>query len=151
MTEKRPVRKSPRLSGADYPAPKSYFVTFCTNGMVCVLSKVGAGSARPSEQQAEATITLSEIGAICRDYIIKIPERFKTVRVDSSVIMPNHIHMILTLSDASCRPEYNGRADPAPTLSSVLGWYKYQTTILNSIAKCAYKAHGSIAFCEREL
>jgi REP element-mobilizing transposase RayT len=36
--------------------------------------------------------------------------------------MPNHIHLLLTLSGN------NGRGDPSPTVADVLGWFKYNAT-----------------------
>lgn len=47
---------------------------------------------------------------------------FPTVELDEYVIMPNHVHVILILNDT------NGRADPSPTVSSVMGWLKYNIT-----------------------
>ncbi len=35
--------------------------------------------------------------------------------------MPNHIHLLITVFD-------EGRADPSPTITSFIGWLKYQAT-----------------------
>lgn len=42
--EKLPQRKSPRLKGFDYHSECAYFVTICTKGRKCLLSRiVGTG------------------------------------------------------------------------------------------------------------
>ncbi len=54
-----------------------------------------------------------------------LPEKYPMFRIDKYIIMPNHIHMILVLSGE------NGRENPVPTnptISQIIGWFKYQTT-----------------------
>lgn len=107
-----PRRKPNRLIHYDYSSNGAYFVTICTerrNKTLCDI--VGDGFPVPTRQ-----------GEIAERMIRMIPEKYPSVRVDKSVVMPNHIHMILIFERES------GTGDPPPTLGNVVGWYKYQVT-----------------------
>ncbi len=41
---------------------------------------------------------LSESGKICENYLNEIPEHFPFVLLDSFVVMPNHLHSIITIN-----------------------------------------------------
>ena len=101
-----PNRKPLRLKHYDYSSPGAYFITICTAGKRCLLSHitVGDGLARPA-------VKLTNIGGIVERQIEAIPLRFPTVTVDKYVIMPNHIHLLISLEGDS------GRASPSPRLS----------------------------------
>ncbi len=106
----------------DYSSNGAYFITVCTEGKKCVLSTVekfvGEGSPLPK---------LTKSGEILQKWIEKIPEKYPTVSVERFVIMPNHFHLLLSLSDF-CE---SGRGDPSPTNPSVvdvIAWLKYQIT-----------------------
>jgi len=53
----------------------------------------------------------------------RLSETYPNVRLDKSVIMPNHIHMILVLT----QPE-SGRAQLAPTLPHIVQQFKGKIT-----------------------
>ena len=107
-----PKRKSARLRDFDYSSSGAYFVTICTQERRCTLSRiVGDGSPVPKP-----------LGKIAEEYIGKIPEKYPHVQVDKYIIMPNHIHMILFFDVP------RGTGNPSPTLSDVIGWYKYNAT-----------------------
>ncbi len=103
-------RKPTRLADFDYSSAGAYFITICTQNRRNILSKiVGEGSALPQ---------LSRYGQIADKWIGKISEKFKDVFIDNYVIMPNHVHLLLSIIN-------DGRADPSPTIVSVVGWLKY--------------------------
>ena len=77
-----PSRKNPRLKDFDYSLPYYYFITVCTWDKECIF-----GTAKE----------LSPWGNIARACIDEIERHFPGVRVDKSVVMPNHVHMILAL------------------------------------------------------
>jgi REP element-mobilizing transposase RayT len=94
----------------------------CTEGKECVLStiedNVGEGFPLPK---------LTNCGMILKKWIEQISEKYPTVSVEKFVIMPNHFHLLLLLSDF-CE---GGRGNPSPTrvsVDKVLGWLKYNTT-----------------------
>ena len=94
-----PVRKHPRLKEYDYTTYNYYFVTLCAYDKRCLFGTV--------EQ-------LSAVGKLAEDFMRIIPEHFPGVVVDKYVVMPNHIHGILILSDVD--------------LSVVVGQYKAAVT-----------------------
>ena len=109
-----PKRKHPRLDNYDYSSAGAYFVTICTQNRKNILSKiVGEGSPLPR---------LSPYGEIVERWIQKIPEKYPEASVDCYVIMPNHIHILLSII------KDDGRGDPSPTANTVVGWLKYQAT-----------------------
>jgi REP element-mobilizing transposase RayT len=100
-------------------------------------------------------IALSECGRIVDDWWQRMPERYSGVILDEFVIMPNHMHAIIVVTDdAICRGEVasplgesvDGITKPGVgitkpgevtsplrgtgkhTLGQILAFYKYQTT-----------------------
>lgn len=109
-----PKRKDPRLKGFDYGKTGAYFLTICTQNRKNILSTiVGEGSPLPR---------LSPYGKIVDKWIQKIPNKYSEVSVDCYVIMPNHIHILLSIV------KDDGRGNPSPTADKIIGWLKYQAT-----------------------
>jgi REP element-mobilizing transposase RayT len=85
-----PRRKSQRLEGFDYAEAGTYFVTICTTGRACILGRVRG-----------AAVDLSPIGEAVRQvWQEELPQRFPTVELDAFVVMPNHVHAIVSIRDA---------------------------------------------------
>ena len=93
-------RKPTRLRGFNYSQKRAYFVTVCTQERCEILAEICRGGA-----------LLLPIGEIADREIQLLPQIYD-VSVDKYVIMPNHIHMILslygkesvnTVSDILCR------------------------------------------------
>ena len=130
---KLPERKPTRLHNYDYSAPGAYFITVCTynrNSIFSYISKpsVGEGSPLPLKRAPGTSAILpaprlSRCGKIVDSVINTISEKYKNVSVKRYVIMPNHIHLLLSIVDG-------GRGDPSPTVSvdRIVGWLKYQAT-----------------------
>lgn len=116
-----PKRKTIRLKGYDYSSNGSYFVTICVKDPSSSLwIGVGADIIRPDyEFIEEINFPLSEIGKTVETAIKNIPEYYSCVSVDKYCIMPDHIHMLVSI----CREE-NGRMISAPTISTVIGQMK---------------------------
>ena len=87
-----PKRKRLRLQDYDYSTPGAYFLTICTYNRKCTLSHV-VGAIHESPETK-----LTQYGEIVDSIINSIPTRFKAT-VDSYVIMPNHIHLIIIITD----------------------------------------------------
>lgn len=137
MKEQLPIRKSPRLARHDYSCIGAYFITLCVKDRHEMLGKiVGAGSSRPQ-------VELSDCGIIVQKWIDKVTDKYPKIRIENSIIMPNHVHMILSILPKASNEEfrsndvgivYSGRDDPAPTelnvedVRSFMGYFKYQTT-----------------------
>lgn len=83
-----------RLEKWDYSSPAFYFVTFCTHERKCLLSHITKGAGATS-------VKLSSLGQHCVDAATGLPERFPSIILDSFVIMPNHVHALVNLTDHS--------------------------------------------------
>ena len=106
-----PKRKKNRLENYDYSTAGMYFVTICTyerKNILCDI--VGDGSPVPKP-----------IGNIVQSTTTLIPEKYPAVTVDKYVIMPNHIHLLISIFDS-------GTGNPSPTVGTVIAWYKYAIT-----------------------
>ena len=112
--EKEPKRKYPRIKNYNYSEVGAYFITICTSQRRNYFwqNDVGACIARP---QCPNDIKLSVCGKIADEAIKNIPKIYPNVTVDSYVIMPDHIHLILIIHSDEC-----GRAMHAPTMMRVV-------------------------------
>ena len=111
-----PRRKTIRLQNCDYSQNGAYFVTICTAYKRPLFGVVRRGDpfGRPP---VPAYVELSETGRIVESYLTEIPSHYPDVHLASYVIMPDHIHMILVLTQN--QPERAGQC-PAPTEESDL-------------------------------
>ena len=111
-----PRRKTIRLQNYDYSQNGAYFVTICTAHKRPLFGVVRRGDpcGRPP---VPVYVELSEIGRIVESYLTEIPSHYPDVHLASYVIMPDHIHMILVLTQN--QPERAGQC-PAPTEESDL-------------------------------
>ena len=137
-----PKRKRIRLPEYDYSSPGAYFVTICTQDRKCILSSitVGAAISRPPE------VRLTRYGEIVDLAIRNIPSVYPNVSVDHSVIMPNHVHLILRICD-----EESGRQIAAPTVSSVIGQMKRWASIQAKTTLWQKSFHEHVIRGERDL
>ena len=94
----------------DYSENGAYFVTICTDKKRKCLSDVSRGGVLPRP-----------FGKVVENELLALSERYEVV-IDKYIIMPNHIHILLTVQRAG--------QSPAPThnLSSVIGAFKSRTT-----------------------
>ncbi len=119
MREELPVRKKIRLGGYDYHRNGAYYITLCVIDRHEMLGSVGVGAIinRPPPTKC---VTLSQYGEAVDDAIRRIPQRFQDVEIDTYVIMPNHIHMILLQHTQAGFAESGGRLIIAPTSVSTV-------------------------------
>ena len=125
--EQIPKRKPTRHKEIDYSADGAYFITVCTQDRRPILSRIVGGEEARSHGHAPVgegspLPQLSQCGKIVDKWITALPTQYPEISVDSYVIMPNHIHLLLVLT------KEDGRGDPSPTVSAVVGWLKYQIT-----------------------
>ncbi len=106
-------RKTPRLQGFDYNRIGAYFITICTQNRRCILSRI-VGTGVPDCPQIE----LTKYGEIAEKYIRQIGSFYEHISIESYVIMPNHIHILLFIKEnENCLVnEENGQSrTPVPT------------------------------------
>ncbi|MDO5477690.1 MAG: transposase [Clostridia bacterium] len=88
-----PKRKATRLKNYDYSAHGAYFITICVKDKKCILGKiVGDGDFDVPQ------MILSEYGVILDKYIHLMNDKYSHIKTDKYVIMPNHIHLILSVT-----------------------------------------------------
>ncbi|MGH7960730.1 MAG: transposase, partial [Candidatus Binatia bacterium] len=79
-------RRSARLRGYDYAQVGAYFVTVCTYRRECLFGQVEDGG-----------MVLSQYGDLVERCWQILPRHFPGVELDAFVIMPNHVHGIISL------------------------------------------------------
>ena len=72
----------------DYAQGGVYFVTICTQGRENLFGEIKGGEMR-----------LNGIGEVVKSEWLKAPEMRPNVTLDEWIIMPNHIHGIITIDD----------------------------------------------------
>ena len=110
-----PKRKNLRLKCYDYSSCGAYFLTICTSGKENLFwTTVGANCVRPSEP-----LPLSTMGKAVAAELEKLSSVYPDVQLDQYCVMPNHVHMILTIN-----LPVDGRTQFAPTVSRVVKQFK---------------------------
>ena len=98
---------SDRRAGAGYNRDQAVFLTICTKERKCILSRiVGTGVLDGPE------IELTKYGPIADKYIHQLHDFYEDLSVESYVIMPNHIHIMLRVNGAENGPSRT----PVPTV-----------------------------------
>jgi len=82
------------LQGFDYNAPGVYFITICTKEKEHILSQVCTVGADVLDGP---TLELTNYGMIADKYINELNAHYEDISVDNYVIMPNHIHLLLSV------------------------------------------------------
>ena len=95
-------RRSIRIQGYDYTRQGAYFVTICTRNRVCLLGDI-----------VEGRMHLSEAGRLAQAVWEDLPHHYPHVQIDVWVIMPNHMHGIIILTEAQAtEDDMQSEADP---------------------------------------
>lgn len=131
-------RRSIRLKGYDYSLAGSYFFTICTQGKEKIFGEINDNG----------TI-LNNAGKMVEQWLIAMKNKFNNVCLNEYVIMPNHLHCIISLPDVETNARErantwvrpydsdenmaNVGADlcvcPSPNkLSEIIQWFKTMTT-----------------------
>ena len=110
----------------DYGQTGSYFVTICTVGRTPILSRIAVGRAATLHDDIRRLalpleVKLTKIGRIADKYICNINTVYKGITVDKYVIMPNHIHMLITVTNGGLRAS-------RPTIPTVVRSFKRMVT-----------------------
>ena len=88
------IRKPTLLKNYDYSQNGYYFVTICSHNKQCIFGSIVGGGALDAPQSK-----LSDIGKIVEKYILST-NNILGISVDKYVIMPNHIHLILSVQNS---------------------------------------------------
>ena len=85
---KKHHRRSIRLKGYDYSKPGMYYVTIVTHNHKCFFGKIENGK-----------MILNEYGEIAQQCWTEITRRFPNIEIDEYIIMPDHIHAIIKITN----------------------------------------------------
>jgi len=106
-------RKSNRLQNYDYSQPGYYFVSVCTRERVEWFGVIENGEMK-----------LNEHGNIAAECWYNLPNHYTHIKLDVFTIMPNHIHGIIVIENASVGEGFK----PSPTgnhgLSEIVRGFK---------------------------
>ena len=116
MNVEFPKRKPTRLKNYDYSGDGAYFITICTHNRKKLFSNIVGQGLAPAE------IQLSKFGEIANTEILALENRYNNIKIDKYVIMPNHIHLIVSIF------EKNG-TNKTPLLGTVIAGFKRSVTL----------------------
>lgn len=91
-------RRSIRLRGYDYTHAGAYYVTVCTHERTHLFGGVADGSMVPNP-----------MGAVVQQCWDAIPDHLPMVVCDAFVVMPNHVHGIIVITDVAADGSLAGR------------------------------------------
>ena len=89
MKNNLPKRKRIRLKYYDYSSKGMYFITICTKDRLELLGNINN----------ECIIYLTEEGNIVKKAIKEVERIFPNVIIDEYIIMPNHLHIIVVITE----------------------------------------------------
>lgn len=121
--------ESTRLRNWDYGSNAAYFITICTKNRTRFFGEID-----------DKEMVLNAIGKLAKFYWIEIPKHFPFIALGNFVVMPNHVHGILTIDKnngdttmvetllcnvSTDKNEQMARISPKPgTISTIIRSYK---------------------------
>jgi putative transposase len=96
-------RRSIRLQGYDYTREGAYYFTICCHQRRCLLGEIKDG-----------VMHLNLAGATVKAVWDSLPRHFPLIELDAFVVMPNHVHGIIVITDnpGNCNPNRNNNLNP---------------------------------------
>lgn len=110
-------RRSIRCPGHDYGSAGFYFVTVVTAHRCHYLGRVAHG-----------TLELTWAGRIVSDCWYALPQHFPSITLDTFVVMPDHVHGIVVISESVGWREPGRPAVAAGSLGAVVRSFKAAAT-----------------------
>jgi REP element-mobilizing transposase RayT len=123
-------RRSIRLKGYDYSQAGAYFVTIVAYQRECLFGEIVGDD-----------VVLNDYGRVVKKWWHTIPVHFPTIETFTFVIMPNHVHGIILITDDGrgvvSAPDDNMKIKHVgretlplrrPTLGQIVAYFKYQST-----------------------
>ena len=87
--ETKIVRKNIRLRDFDYTSNEAYFITIVVNDRGNCFGTIN-----------ENNVILNKYGECLKSILIDLPTVYKNVEVYDSIIMPNHLHVVILLQNS---------------------------------------------------
>ncbi|MBP8249067.1 MAG: transposase [Chitinophagales bacterium] len=133
-------RRSIRLKGYDYSKEGLYFITICCHKQQYLFECIPnvddvSCSRRPTCRPNELKIELNDAGKMIENWYFKLENKFSNIKCHEMVVMPNHFHCIIEITnesvDATALNDASAlRADTRvrPDIPTVVQWFKTMTT-----------------------
>ncbi|MBR5265237.1 MAG: hypothetical protein IKV63_01325, partial [Clostridia bacterium] len=114
---KLPDRKRIRLKGYDYNTPGWYFITICTRNKEKLLCNIVGTDVLGGPQ-----IIFTDAGNVISEQLAFMSDFYSHAKIDKYVVMPNHIHLILHVTERDGPP---GRSVPTNSvIADFVGTFK---------------------------
>lgn len=117
-------RHSIRLQGYNYAEAGAYFVTVCIEQHECLLGEIVDGQ-----------MLLDDWGQIASEIWEQVADHWPSVEIDAFVVMPNHLHGIIIITEGGAEKEGGGtpplqevKPPQKPTLGAIMAFWKYQSS-----------------------
>jgi REP element-mobilizing transposase RayT len=116
-------RKSIRLKGYDYSQEGFYFITISVNYKLCLFGEIENGN-----------MILNSAGKMVDEWYYELENKFKNIKCQEKIIMPNHFHCIIQIVGAdlcvcpNVNVDVNKGVHIGTPLPSVIQWFKTMTT-----------------------
>ena len=117
----KPARKPNRLKNYDYSSDGMYFITLCTKNKEHLLCNIVGDGAPDVPSTHETRVNLTKTGEIAKKYILSA-NKTKGVTIDKYVIMPNHIHLLISVnrSETVLLPTCKSGTSKAPSPTNAI-------------------------------
>ena len=111
-------RQSMRLKGYDYAQPGMYFVTICVRNKLYLFGDI-----------INNQMQCNDAGNMLWFWFYQIEHQFAGIKCDECMVMPNHIHFIIAITEAQQRCHSIVAHDNQKiSLSFIVRWWKTMTT-----------------------
>ena len=116
--------KSIRLQNWDYSWPGYYFITICTKDKQCYFGDV-----------IDDKMILNELGYIVKQCWRDLPNYYNNCKLDSFIIMPNHVHGIIQINysnvEMGFKPVSTGKIKRYPLSEIIRGFKTFLSRKIN--------------------
>ena len=111
-------RKSIRLRGYDYSQAGLYFITICTHERLPLFGEI-----------VDEKMIQNEMGMMAEKCWYAIPNHFPRVMLDAFIVMPNHVHGIITVGENNHLPlQSKPKHGTSRTIGSIVRGFKIGVT-----------------------
>lgn len=115
----RPNRKYNRMREYDYGAEGAYFVTVCTQNRAQLFDmELQVKNGWNTVQRLDEGAISEKTNQIIHKWIGKTQNKYPNIVIDTYVVMPDHLHLIITIKEQRA----------GASLPDVMGFFKTMTT-----------------------
>lgn len=116
----QPNRNNPRLNPTCYNRNGAYFITICTKDRKKILSRI----CKETPLSECPQVRLMRYGIIADKYIRQMDAFYDHLTIDKYVIMPDHIHFLISVSDSNTHTMTGVPAKRTSVIARFVGTFK---------------------------